>query len=125
MLILIVDDQQIMRMRVKRLLASLECEIIEAENGLKALMTLNKTSPDLIITDINMPQLDGIKFAQALQNKDHTKKIPVIFLTSQDDPKTMIETLKIGATQFISKSDMESELLRKIKPIADVVQKSE
>ena len=112
-------------MRVKRLLASLECEIIEAENGLKALMTLNKTSPDLIITDINMPQLDGIKFAQALQNKDHTKKIPVIFLTSQDDPKTMIETLKIGATQFISKSDMESELLRKIKPIADVVQKSE
>ena len=102
-------------MRVKRLLESHDCEFMEAESGLKALMLLNDYKPDFIITDIMMPELDGLKLAQALKNREQTKDIPLLFLTSRDDSKTIIETIQLGASQFVSKANIETELVPKFE----------
>jgi DNA-binding response OmpR family regulator len=70
--------------------------------------------PDLIIVDIMMPRLDGMTFVKAVKSNQSTKPIPVIFLTANNDPKTMIAGINLGAKHYVTKPFALDELLGKV-----------
>jgi len=97
--ILVVDDEAKMRRLLEILLKQMGHEVYQADNGIKALKILNEQSVDLIITDLKMPQLDGLGLIRKLheQNSD----IPVIVITAYGTVETAVEAMKYGACDYI------------------------
>ena len=101
--IMVVEDSPATCEVVKKRLVKEGYDVYAVKNGFEALRDLEKVMPDLIISDINMPKLDGLKLCQALQNRPETKNIPVIFLSSQIDEKSIQKAAEIGAKHFFAK----------------------
>jgi putative two-component system response regulator len=76
---------------------------------------LNNVTPDLILLDILMPQMDGFEAIRLLKNDRRYSKIPVIFLSGQNDAETEAHGLEIGAAAFIAKPFSEPDLLNSVK----------
>jgi signal transduction histidine kinase/AraC-like DNA-binding protein/ligand-binding sensor domain-containing protein len=100
--ILIVEDNNDLRNFIKDSLLQ-DYTILTAENGVKGVNTALEVIPDLIITDIMMPELDGINLCTQLKNDDRTSHIPVIMLTAKATTDNRIEGFKMGADDYISK----------------------
>jgi len=114
--ILIVEDNIELQMFLKDLLLD-SYNILLAENGEEGFHYAKNNLPDLILSDITMPIMDGIEMCQML-HKDHlTKHIPVILLTAKNSTKAKIQGLKSGAIEFINKPFNTNELLLKINNI--------
>lgn len=117
MRILIADDHGIVREGLKSLIdkqASMEV-IAEAEDGLAAVHLTNKLSPDIVIMDVSMPNLNGIEAArEILRNKPNTK---IIILSMYTDKHIVKESLEAGALGYILKSNLLDELLKAIKTV--------
>ena len=101
--LLIVDDSPAIAEVIKDGLAKAGYQVFVAHNGFEALRDLEAFAPDLILTDINMPKLDGLKLCQAIQNRLETRNIPFIFFSSMYDEKTVKKGKEIGAKYFIAK----------------------
>jgi two-component system, chemotaxis family, chemotaxis protein CheY len=104
--VLIVDDSSVMRKIVERALrqAGLELEkVIEAENGIEALKLVQDQMIDLILSDINMPKMDGIEFLRQLQSVDSTKAIPILMITTEGGEQKVMEAISLGARGYIRK----------------------
>jgi CheY-like chemotaxis protein len=101
--ILIVEDSEVVQEMLRNGLAEAGYEVRSVYNGFEALRDLEDIQPDLIVTDIMMPKLDGLKLCEAIQNRMETRNIPFIFLSSQFDDKTVQQGKKIGARFFIAK----------------------
>lgn len=91
--------------------------ISTAGNGLEALQLIEKTIPDLIITDLMMPQMDGIALCRKLKSGFEYSHIPVIMLTAKSDIETRIESLEVGADIYMPKPFLLSELELHIRNI--------
>lgn len=120
MKILIVDDSISMRRIVKRFLGNHKFnEIVEAEDGVKALEIVQSESVDLIISDLNMPEMDGLEFLEKIKNNPKTSGIPFIMLTVEAIQKTMNQALGMDVDSYIVKPISEQlfidEMLRVIK----------
>jgi DNA-binding response OmpR family regulator len=119
--ILIVDDNP----NVLRLLnislskADQGYEIIEAENGEQALELANREKPDLIISDIMMPQMDGIELCWMIRENSAVPMVPFIFLTSFDDPETEIRGFRAGADEYLNKPIDRKELLQRVEELLE------
>ncbi len=100
--ILIADDHEDIRKYLRSLLED-EYHILEAEDGLQALELINKELPDVIISDVMMPQMDGIKLCEIVKSQINTSHIPVILLTARTSMTYEIEGLKTGAEDYITK----------------------
>lgn len=100
--ILIVDDNMEMRMVIRDLLSS-EYRIFEASNGLDGLSKVEKIQPDLIISDVMMPGMDGIEFTKRLKDNISTSHIQIILLTAKTDMHSRLTSLEIGADDYITK----------------------
>ncbi|WP_303318060.1 two-component regulator propeller domain-containing protein [Flavivirga abyssicola] len=100
--LLIVDDNADIRSFIKRVLGE-EYNIYEAENGKVGLELANKLMPNIIVTDIMMPIMDGIEFCEEIKTRKETSHIPVIMLTAKLSQETEIKGLKIGADGYIRK----------------------
>ena len=100
--LLVVDDEPDYRMVLKELFES-EYEVHVVENGQQAVDAAPRIKPDLIILDIVMPQMDGLTAFKHLQEEASTQHIPVIFLTSKNEPEMEIRGLELGADDFIAK----------------------
>ncbi|HEW91621.1 MAG TPA: response regulator, partial [Thermotogaceae bacterium] len=98
--ILVVDDETNIRNLIKKILSD-EFEVDTAANGLEALKLLKNKEFDLMILDINMPQMDGVELMKKL--KKHNVSIPIVVISVFSDPEKLIETFKLGATDFIVK----------------------
>jgi two-component system chemotaxis response regulator CheY len=103
--ILVVDDSKAMRMIVRRSLmksaAYAGATVIEAENGQHALKQVEDEAPDVILSDWNMPKMDGIELLQALAaNGPH---VPFGFMTSESTPEMYARATAAGATFLVSK----------------------
>ena len=83
--VLIVDDEKSNRDRLTELLQP-DCRIILAKNGQQALERVADQTPDLILLDVMMPDMDGHQVIQILKHDDNTRKIPVIFISALDSP---------------------------------------
>ncbi|MBU1701240.1 MAG: response regulator [Candidatus Eisenbacteria bacterium] len=99
--ILVVDDSSFQRKKVGRLLERIGFEICEAEDGLGALRAVEETKFDLVITDLNMPKMDGLEFLERLREGEHD--LPVIVLTSDVQESTRELCLEFGAAEFLNK----------------------
>ncbi len=106
--ILIVDDDQSLRELLRLHLSSAGYDVSTASDGIEAGYSVLKKPPDLIITDVNMPHMDGYEFVQALKADKSLPKIPVIFLTSMDDFE---RGKRLGAVGYITKPVRADKLL--------------
>ena len=117
--VLVVDDERAVRDVLQRNLTRLGYDVILAEDGAVALDLAGRESPDLILTDINMPRLDGIALLKALKSAEQTRDIPVIVISSQDDLPSVIECVEHGAEDHISKPYEPSLLRARIRASLD------
>jgi two-component system chemotaxis response regulator CheY len=115
--ILVVEDSPATLEVVKRRLTKEGYNVHPVHNGFEALRDLESIKPDLIISDINMPKLDGLKLCQAIQNRSETKSIPFIFLSSQVDEKSLAKAADIGAKHFFAKPFDLDLIAAKVKEI--------
>lgn len=114
--IMIVDDDAQIRDMVSDVLGDYY-HVTKATDGKQALEMLQDMRPDLIITDINMPNINGIQFVKHLKSTDLTKSIPVIFLALKTDVGDEIATYNIGAEAFIQKPFLPAQLTAIVKGI--------
>jgi len=113
-LILIVDDNRKNLKLLGQVLREQGYNITLAQDGEKALAAVNVKKPDLILLDVMMPGMNGFKVCKRLKKDDETKDIPVIFLTAKNDKKDVIDGLKLGAVDYITKPFDTDELLSRV-----------
>jgi two-component system, chemotaxis family, chemotaxis protein CheY len=100
---LIVDDSSIIRKVARRILESLEFQIVEAENGEQAFATCRRELPHAILLDWNMPKMDGYEFLQILRRLPGGDRPKVVFCTTENDVPHIARTLQAGANEYIMK----------------------
>ena len=112
-LILIVEDDSLTQKLTAKLLESRGYSVTIAEDGIEALLCLGKEEFDLILSDINMPNLDGFKLLEMMGQKGI--KAPVIFMTSRTDPEDEAMGFKLGAMDYIKKPIQKEILLLRVE----------
>lgn len=119
--IILVDDQ-ITNLTVGRDALSKMYEVYTVPSGEKLLMLLKKVIPDMILLDIEMPEMNGYETIRIIKKDAETASIPVIFLTARTDPGSELEGLSLGAIDYISKPFSPPLLLKRIELHLLVVQ---
>jgi two-component system, chemotaxis family, chemotaxis protein CheY len=100
---LIVDDSNIIRKVARRILESLEFQILEAEDGEQAFEVCQQQLPDAILLDWNMPKMDGYDFLRALRSLPGGERPKVVFCTTENDVAHIARALQAGANEYIMK----------------------
>lgn len=114
-LVLLVDDDRMNLKRAQEILASDDIKIAAALSGEQAIGFVEKNKPDLILLDINMPELDGFETYERIRKLPNGAVVPVIFLTAQDDIQTEVHGFEIGADDFIRKPFVSSIVQKRVK----------
>lgn len=117
---LIVDDSSVMRKIVERSLrqAGLDLSsVIEAGNGAEALGLLDANTVDLILSDINMPIMDGLEFVRQVQTVDKLRKIPVVMITTEGSESNVVQALSLGAKGYIRKPFTPDQVKEHVLPV--------
>ena len=110
--ILLVDDSRIVRQLLKLVLAKhLSCEITEAQDGLEAVRMLSKAAYDLVITDINMPNMNGLALTRKIRG-ELSLDVPIIIVTTMGKEKDRDKGLELGANSYLTKPIQAPGLLR-------------
>ena len=113
--ILVLDDDSNMRMLLDFVLHK-QYDIYTKENGARGLDWLARGNhPDLIITDIDMPEMDGFAFLKKIREKDTLNKIPVIILSGNQSNKMRMQSLREGASDYQTKPFVPDEIFHKIE----------
>lgn len=120
--ILVVEDETSIRNEVTDWLTFEGHEVFSAENGLKGLEAARKHLPELIISDITMPDLDGYGLLQALQEDPYLFAVPFIFLTARADRLNMRQGMELGADDYLTKPFSRAELFSAIHARIDRVE---
>ncbi|MGG3888263.1 response regulator transcription factor [Metabacillus fastidiosus] len=119
--VMIIDDEDTMRSLLKTFLVKAGYKVLEAANGIDALMIINKTAPDLLIVDVMMPFMDGFTFTEELRKK---YSIPLIFLSAKGEEWDKIHGLKLGGDDYIIKPFHPGELLARMESVLRRTNKS-
>nr|WP_026733080.1 response regulator [Fischerella sp. PCC 9605] len=101
--ILMIEDNEDFRLIVCEFLRLNNFQLICAENGLIGLNIAKDQQPDLILSDINMPELNGYEVLEGLRNNIYTATIPFIFITSEEDEAYRCRALQLGANGYLIK----------------------
>lgn len=115
--VLVVDDSELQLQFEQALLADEACECLVARNGAEAVQRAHRELPDLILLDIVMPVMDGIRAAQALREDPATAGIPIIMVTSQTEMDYMENAFTGGCNDYVTKPVHKDELLAKIRSL--------
>src|SRR5512141_1626788 len=99
--ILIVDDSQVYLLNLSTLMSRMGFGIIPAESGLEAMKLLKIKTPDLVLLDVNMPMVDGIKTLQHI--KDTTPNIPVVMLSEVNNSAMAARCKELGCSDYLPK----------------------
>ncbi|MCC5942231.1 MAG: response regulator, partial [Balneolaceae bacterium] len=117
-IILIVEDNAEVRSFIREQLAE-EYTILEAENGMEGIILSQDTIPDLIITDLMMPEMDGYQFSEAIRSNEKTSHIPVIMLTARAGLDSKIEGLEAGIDAYLTKPYHIRELQTRVRSLIE------
>jgi len=115
MKILIVDDDKTTRKLLSLYLKEGSFSVITAENGLDAMEKLGSETIQLVMTDLNMPFMDGIEFIKTMKSNHRTAHIPALMLTAETDGEEKERAFKAGADGYLSKPVTAEEVIAKIK----------
>jgi len=114
---LVVDDSRTMRDMVSYTLSNAGLEVLEAVDGQIALSVLESERVNLIITDINMPNLDGIDLIKEIRKNPVHIAIPILCLTTEQDPEIKEKAKSAGATGWIEKPFSPERLIQTVKKV--------
>ncbi|MEI7816417.1 MAG: response regulator [Desulfuromonadales bacterium] len=117
--ILVVDDEENARVALSKILVHDGYEVASASNGLEALNYLRSNEVELIITDLNMPEMDGLKFLREL-NRSHPAS-NVIMITAYGEVESYLEAMTLGAFEYINKPVRYIELKKVIGKILTAI----
>lgn len=123
--LLLVDDEPNLLLAVAAVLRSENFEVATARNGKDALLQIAKSVPDMVISDIRMPVMDGYSLARNLRSAPHTKLIPIVFLTAKDDTRDRIEGFRSGIDVYLTKPFEPDELVAVIRSILSRVERTQ
>nr|WP_035958359.1 response regulator [Bryobacter aggregatus] len=115
--VLIVDDSAAIRKILQRVLRQTEMpigNIIEAGDGLEALAMLEKQSVGLILSDINMPNMDGLEMLGKIKANDSYKMVPVIMITTEGNQNKVMEAVNLGAAGYVRKPFTTEQIKEKL-----------
>jgi two-component system, chemotaxis family, chemotaxis protein CheY len=115
--ILTADDSASVRQMVAFTLKGAGYEVVEAVDGKDALSKLNGNPVHMVITDLNMPNLDGIELVKGIRASQAYKFIPVILLTTESQESKKLEGKKAGATGWITKPFKPEQLIAVVKKV--------
>jgi CheY-like chemotaxis protein len=117
-IILLVEDNQKVRAFIRQQQAA-DYEVIEAVDGEEGFVKAVEPIPDLVISDVMMPKMDGYAFCQALKSEEKTSHIPVILLTAKAGQESKLEGLETGADDYLTKPFSSKELLARVRNLIE------
>ncbi|MEW6719457.1 MAG: response regulator [Thermodesulfobacteriota bacterium] len=124
MKILIVDDDKTTRKLLSLYLKGSGFEVVTAENGLNALEKLGSETFQLVLTDLNMPYMDGIEFLKAMKSNPGTSRIPALMLTTETDEEEKERAITAGADGYLTKPATAEVVAAKIRQmVSEIFQK--
>ncbi len=115
--VLTVDDSRTIRNMLLVTLQNAGFETIQAEDGVEGLEKLEGSQPDVIVTDINMPRLDGFGFIEGVRSNDRFRAVPILVLTTESDAEKKNRARQAGATGWIVKPFDPTKLIDAIERV--------
>jgi len=113
--ILIVDDSSSLRATFTEILSSLKMKVLTANNGNEAVAVLGEQVPDLVITDLIMPEMNGYELCRWVKNNPSTKSVPVLMCSTKSEEFDRYWGMKQGADGYLTKPFQPSELVSTVK----------
>ena len=116
MKILLVDDSRATRSMIRRMLARLDAEVLEAENGVNALQVLAAHGAvDAVLVDWNMPVMTGIDFVREVRKQPAYERMPIMMVTTETGIEQLQSAVEAGANEYLMKPFTEIMLLEKLQ----------
>jgi response regulator RpfG family c-di-GMP phosphodiesterase len=115
--ILIVDDSAVFRTSMKKILASMNAEIILAEDGQKGLDLALQENFDIVVSDIDMPKINGIELCRSLKSTASTQGTPVVMVSTFDSDSDIDKGFQAGASAYLSKYEIQDRLLETVENV--------
>jgi twitching motility two-component system response regulator PilH len=115
--VLIVDDSQTLRQMLSELLRENGIKVVEATNGVEAKEKIQASSPDLVITDLIMPQMNGYELCRWIKSQPESQKIPVLVCSTKSEDFDRYWGMRQGADAYITKPFHPPELLQTVKQL--------
>jgi two-component system, chemotaxis family, chemotaxis protein CheY len=116
--VLTVDDSRTMRDMLKYTLVEAGFRVTQAEDGIHGLEVLAGDVPDVIVTDINMPRMDGFQFIEAVRGSGQFNAIPILVLTTEFDAEKKMRARNAGATGWIVKPFDPAKLVTAVRRVS-------
>ena len=113
--ILLVDDAKTSIMMEQMILSRGTYEFLTAQDGLEAVDLAVRELPDLILMDIMMPKMDGLEACRQLKERDETRDIPIIMVTTRGEAESIEKGFKSGCCDYVAKPINSNELLSKVR----------
>ncbi len=114
-IVLIAEDTKVMLALMSNIVKSLGYKPITAENGKQAFLLAKTNKPDLIITDLMMPEVNGFEFISMVKKDQNLKDIPIIVVSSLSERNAILKALKLGANDFIAKPFTNRQVIERIE----------
>lgn len=105
--VLVVDDDELARKGLHDLLIEPQVDVEMAANGKEGLKLALEKHPDLIVTDVHMPEMDGLKMIDELRKNDWGKKVPVVVMTVDEETTSLNKALEAGVTVYLTKTNVD------------------
>jgi two-component system chemotaxis response regulator CheY len=120
--VLVIDDSRTFRVMVTFAIKKFTRfnKPVEAADGLEALEAMAKNDIELVICDINMPNMDGLEFVKTIRADDNYKDIPVIMLTTEGADESRQKAMDVGASSYLQKPFKPNELTDEMKKFTNI-----
>ncbi|MEK9826446.1 MAG: response regulator, partial [Methylotenera sp.] len=115
--VLVVDDSLTMRKVLSRVLEREDYEVITANDGVDAIQVLQEVTPDIILTDIEMPRMDGFELSRYVRDNPATATIPLVVISSRTADKHRNVAKEIGVDAFLGKPVQDEELVAQVNAL--------
>ncbi len=122
--LLVVDDEPNLLRAVAACLKAEDYEVSTARSGREALLQLAETVPDLVVSDVRMPGMDGYQLARQLRGSPRTALVPIVFLTAKDETADRIEGFRAGVDAYLTKPFEPEELIAVVNGILNRVERT-
>lgn len=113
--ILIVDDVEMNRVILEEIIKDMGCVPVLAENGVQALEEFKRCNPDLVLTDVSMPEMDGHELCRILKGKAHTRDVPLIFISAFGESEDVVKGFSLGGNDYIVKPFIPEVVQARVK----------